>query len=661
MEMNKTEKNSLHRIKELVEILNEAGKSYYSKGVEIMTNFEYDKLYDELVFLEKETGHVLSNSPTINVGFEVLSELPKERHESPMLSLDKTKELDTLVDWLGSQKGVLSWKLDGLTIVLTYENGSLQKAVTRGNGEVGEIITNNAKVFKNIPLTIPYSGKLIVRGEAIITYSDFEKINANIPEVDAKYKNPRNLCSGSVRQLNNKVTAERNVKFFVFSLVTATGEDFNNSKMQQFQWLTDLGFDVVEHKEVDKANLRETVSWFEEKVKTNDFPSDGLVIIYEDIAYGDSLGQTSKFPKNSLAYKWTDETADTVLREIEWSASRTGLINPIAVFDTVELEGTNVSRASVHNISIMESLQLGIGDTISVFKANMIIPQIAENKTKSGNCEIPKNCPVCGGLTSIEQQNGVKSLYCTNPDCQAKHIKSFAHFVSRDAINIDGLSEATIEKFVQHGFLKDYVSLYHLENYKEEIVQLEGFGKRSFDKLMEAVEHSRHTTMPKVIFSLGISNIGLSVAKIIVQSIGSEPEKILGATREELEAIDGIGAVIAVAFVSYFEDKDKKDVFLRLLDELDIEKEVVNDNPKILDGKIFVITGSLQHFSNRNALKDLIESLGGKVTGSVSKNTSYLINNDNTSQSTKNKTAAKLNVPVITEDEFLALANVKME
>ena len=652
--------NRLNRIKELVEILNEAGKSYYSKGVEIMTNFEYDKLYDELVLLEKETGHVLSNSPTIHVGFEVLSELPKERHESPMLSLDKTKELEVLADWLGSQKGVLSWKLDGLTIVLTYENGNLSKAVTRGNGEVGEIITNNAKVFKNIPLTIPYTGKLIVRGEAIITYSDFEKINANIPEVDAKYKNPRNLCSGSVRQLNNKITAERNVKFFAFSLVTAAGEDFNNSKMQQFQWLTNLGFDVVEHKEVDQANLKETVLWFEEKVKTNDFPSDGLVIIYEDIAYGDSLGQTSKFPKNSLAYKWTDETADTVLREIEWSASRTGLINPIAIFDTVELEGTNVSRASVHNISIMESLQLGIGDTISVFKANMIIPQIAENKTKSGNCEIPKNCPVCGGLTSVEQQNGVKSLYCINPDCQAKHIKSFAHFVSRDAMNIDGLSEATIEKFVQHGFLKDYVSLYHLEEYKKDIVELEGFGKRSFDKLIEAIEHSRHTTMPKVIFSLGISNIGLSVAKMIVQWIGSDSEKLLCVTRDELESIDGVGAVIADAFVSYFEDKDKKNVFLRLLDELDIEKEVVNDNPKILDGKIFVITGSLQHFNNRNDLKDLIESLGGKVASSVSKNTTYLINNNNTSQSTKNKTAAKLNVPVITEDEFLTLANVSM-
>ena len=547
-----------------------------------------------------------------------------------------------------------------LTIVLTYENGNLSKAVTRGNGEVGEIITNNAKVFKNIPLTIPYTGKLIVRGEAIITYSDFEKINANIPEVDAKYKNPRNLCSGSVRQLNNKITAERNVKFFAFSLVTAAGEDFNNSKMQQFQWLTNLGFDVVEHKEVDQANLKETVLWFEEKVKTNDFPSDGLVIIYEDIAYGDSLGQTSKFPKNSLAYKWTDETADTVLREIEWSASRTGLINPIAIFDTVELEGTNVSRASVHNISIMESLQLGIGDTISVFKANMIIPQIAENKTKSGNCEIPKNCPVCGGLTSVEQQNGVKSLYCINPDCQAKHIKSFAHFVSRDAMNIDGLSEATIEKFVQHGFLKDYVSLYHLEEYKKDIVELEGFGKRSFDKLIEAIEHSRHTTMPKVIFSLGISNIGLSVAKMIVQWIGSDSEKLLCVTRDELESIDGVGAVIADAFVSYFEDKDKKNVFLRLLDELDIEKEVVNDNPKILDGKIFVITGSLQHFNNRNDLKDLIESLGGKVASSVSKNTTYLINNNNTSQSTKNKTAAKLNVPVITEDEFLTLANVSM-
>jgi len=653
--------SKLERIKELVEILNDAGKSYYSKGVEIMTNFEYDKLYDELVCLEKETGHVLSNSPTVNVGFEVLSELPKERHERPMLSLDKTKELDTLISWLGANKGVLSWKLDGLTIVLTYENGTLYKAVTRGNGEVGEIITNNAKVFKNVPLTIPYTGKLIVRGEAIITYSDFEAINEKIPEIDARYKNPRNLCSGSVRQLNNQITAERNVRFFAFSLVAADDVDFNNSRMKQFEWLEGLGFDVVEHKEVDSTNLGKTVSWFEEKVKTNDFPSDGLVIILEDIAYGESLGRTSKFPRNSFAYKWTDETIDTVLRAIEWSASRTGLINPVAIFDTVELEGTNVSRASVHNISILEGLELGIGDTISVFKANMIIPQIAENKTRSKNIEIPKICPVCGGTAVIEQQNDVKSLYCTNPDCQAKHIKGFAHFVSRDALNIDGLSEATLEKFIQHGFLKDYVSLYHLDQFQDEIIGLEGFGKRSFENLIEAIENSRHTTMPKVIFSLGISNIGLSIAKMIVKAVGNTPEKLLHATRDELEAIDGVGAVIADAFVSYFEDENKRDLFLRLLKELDIEEETDdNMNNKILEGKIFVITGSLHHFNNRNALKDLIETLGGKVTGSVSQKTNYLINNDNTSQSTKNKTAAKLGVPVITEEEFLSLAKVEI-
>lgn len=650
------QQSKMDRIKELVELLNKAGKSYYSEGRELMSNYEYDALYDELGMLEKETGYVLSNSPTVNVGYEVLSELPKERHESPMLSLDKTKNPEALAEWLGSQKGLLSWKLDGLTIVLTYDNGQLQKAVTRGNGEVGEIITNNARVFKNVPVTIPFKGKLVLRGEAIITYSDFERINEQIPEADAKYKNPRNLCSGSVRQLNNEITAQRNVHFFAFTLVSAQDVDFDNSRQRQFEWLKDQGFSVVEYKMVTKDTILDTIEWFEKTIVTNDFPSDGLVILYDDIAYGDSLGRTAKFPRNAMAFKWTDETAETTLREIEWSASRTGLINPVAVFDPVELEGTQVSRASVHNISIVESLKLGIGDRIKVFKANMIIPQIAENLTQSGNLEIPEVCPVCGGKTQIKQVNDVKTLYCINEDCQAKHVKSFAHFVSRDALNIDGLSEATLEKFIQHGFLKNFCDLYHLEKFRDEIIALDGFGEKSYENLLTSVENSRNTTLPKFIYGLGIANVGLSNAKMIVQALGNDIEKVIHAGRQELEKIDGVGAVIADTFASYFENEKNKEEFYKLLQEMHIEKAPDNQNNQILTGKVFVITGSLEHFENRNQLKERIEQLGGKVTGSVTGKTSYLINNDSHSTSSKNKTAAKLGVPVITENEFLEMA-----
>lgn len=650
------QQSKIDRIKELVELLNKAGKSYYSEGRELMSNYEYDALYDELGMLEKETGYILSNSPTVNVGYEVLSELPKERHESPMLSLDKTKSPEALAEWLGSQKGLLSWKLDGLTIVLTYDNGQLQKAVTRGNGEVGEIITNNARVFKNVPVTIPFKGKLVLRGEAIITYSDFERINEQIPEADAKYKNPRNLCSGSVRQLNNEITAQRNVHFFAFTLVSAQDVDFDNSRQRQFEWLKDQGFSVVEYKMVTKDTILDTIEWFEKTIVTNDFPSDGLVILYDDIAYGDSLGRTAKFPRNAMAFKWTDETAETTLREIEWSASRTGLINPVAVFDPVELEGTQVSRASVHNISIVESLKLGIGDRIKVFKANMIIPQIAENLTQSGNLEIPEVCPVCGGKTQIKQVNDVKTLYCINEDCQAKHVKSFAHFVSRDALNIDGLSEATLEKFIQHGFLKNFCDLYHLEKFRDEIIALDGFGEKSYENLLTSVENSRNTTLPKFIYGLGIANVGLSNAKMIVQALGNDIEKIIHAGRQELEKIDGVGAVIADTFASYFENEKNKEEFYKLLQEMHIEKAQDNQNNQIFTGKVFVITGSLEHFENRNQLKERIEQLGGRVTGSVTGKTSYLINNDSHSTSSKNKTAAKLGVPVITENEFLEMA-----
>ena len=651
--------DKLERIKELVELLNKAGKSYYSEGQEIMSNYEYDALYDELKKLEEETGCVLSNSPTVNVGYEVLSELPKERHDSPMLSLDKTKDREALRDWLGEQKGVLSWKLDGLTIVLTYEDGKLSKAVTRGNGEIGEIITNNARVFKNVPVTIPYKGKLVLRGEAIITYSDFNRINEEIPEMDAKYKNPRNLCSGSVRQLNNKITKERNVNFFAFALVSADNVDFKNSRAYQFEWLKKQGFEVVEYKMVDRDNIIDTIAWFEKTIVNNDFPSDGLVIIYDDIAYGESLGRTAKFPRNAMAFKWTDETADTVLRQIEWSASRTGLINPVAIFDPVELEGTKVSRASVHNISIMEGLKLGIGDNIRVFKANMIIPQIAANLTESGNISVPEVCPVCGQPTRISEVNDVKTLYCDNPECQAKHVKSFALLVSRDALNIDGLSEATLEKFIQKGFIKDKTDIFHLDKFKDEIVAMEGFGEKSYANLIEAVEKAKDTDLVRVLYGLGIDNIGLSTAKIIVKKLKGDPQAVLSVTAQELTDINGIGEVIAETFVRYFADEKKKEEYIRLLGEVRLKEIEESQETEELAGKTFVITGNVTHFANRKELKELIERMGGKVTGSVTGNTSYLINNDSMSQSTKNKTAAKLGVPVITEEKFITLAGLE--
>lgn len=643
------------RMQELIAILNEAGKAYYQNAEEIMSNLQYDKLYDELVELEKELGVTLANSPTVNVGYEVLSELPKERHEKPMLSLDKTKDVERLKEFLGDQKALISWKLDGLTIVLTYRDGVLQKAVTRGNGEVGEVITNNAKVFQNVPLHISYKGELILRGEAVIGYRDFEKINAEIEDVDAKYKNPRNLCSGSVRQLNNEITAKRNVKFFAFSLVKADGVEFQNSRKEQFAWLASQGFDVVEHYEVTADTVEEKVAFFAKKIEKNDFPSDGLVLVYDDIAYGQSLGTTAKFPRDSFAFKWADEIRETKLLEMEWSPSRTGLINPVAIFEPVELEGTTVSRASVHNISIMEELELGIGDQIQVYKANMIIPQIAENLTRSGVKDIPKHCPVCGGETEIRQVNNAKSLYCTNPECQAKHIKSFALFVSRDALNIDGMSEATLEKFIMNGLIKEYADIFHLDRYEEEIKSMEGFGEKSYNKMQASIEKARTTTLPKLIYSLGIANIGLANAKIICKEFDYDMEKMKMASPEELSAIDGVGEVIANAFVDYFEDERHVEEVDRLLKELIIPKEERNTETQIFAGMNFVITGSVEHFKNRNEVKEVIESKGGKVTGSVTSKTNYLINNDTTSGSSKNKKARELGIAIISEEEFLKM------
>ncbi len=648
----------IQRMKELIPILREAGRAYYQESREIMSNFEYDKLYDELSELEQQTGVILSGSPTRQVGYEVLSELPKETHSAPMLSLDKTKSVDDLKEWLGEKKGLLSWKMDGLTIVLTYEEGRLAKAVTRGNGEVGEVITPNARVFSNIPLNISYKGQLILRGEAVITYSDFERINRSIEDVDAKYKNPRNLCSGSVRQLNSQITAERNVHFEAFFLVKADGIDFHNSRKEQFEWLRDQGFEVVHYEEVTSGDLEKAVEGFGEAVEKNDIPSDGLVLTYDDIAYGESLGRTAKFPRNSIAFKWKDEIRETRLSYIEWSASRTGLINPVAVFEPVELEGTTVSRASVHNISIMESLELGAGDTVTVYKANMIIPQIEENLTRSGVRDIPKICPVCGGKTEIREINEVKSLYCTNPDCQAKKIKSFTLFVSRDALNMDGLSEATLEKFIQAGFIHEYRDMFHLEDHRNEIVEMEGFGQKSYDNLIASIKKASYTTLPRLVYGLGIAGIGLANAKMLCRHFDFDFDRMRRAGEEELVAVDGIGAVLAKAWMDYFSSEKNNQAVDRLLGELEIEKEPQENGEEggaSLGGLVFVVTGSVEHFSNRKELQALIESKGGKVTGSVTSKTSYLINNDTASSSSKNKKARELGIPVISEEEFLEL------
>lgn len=655
---NKTENrpaDRMERMRELVELLNRARRAYEQDDTEIMSNYEYDQLYDELLGLEKELNTTLASSPTVNVGYEVLSELPKERHESPMLSLDKTKEVGRLKEFLGDQKAVISWKLDGLTIVLTYRGGTLAKAVTRGNGEVGEVVTNNARVFQNLPLNIPYQGELVLRGEAVISYKDFEKINEEIGDADAKYKNPRNLCSGSVRQLNNEITAKRKVRFYAFTLVSADGIDFRNSRQYQMQWLREQGFDVVENHLVTGGTIEEEVAWFARHIEKNELPSDGLVLVYDDIAYGQSLGATAKFPRDSFAFKWADEIRETTLREIEWSPSRTGLINPVAVFEPVELEGTTVSRASVHNISIMEELELGVGDRITVYKANMIIPQIAENLTRSGVKDIPEVCPVCGGATRIAMENETKTLYCTNPKCQAKHVKSFTLFVSRDAMNIEGLSEATLEKFIANGYVKDLTDLFHLDRYAEEIKNMDGFGEKSYENLRNSINNARTTTLPRLVYSLGIPNIGIANAKVICRALGNDPERVMNASAEELNEIPGVGEVIAKAYVDYFADEEHRDVYRRLLEEVDIPKEEETADGQKFAGVNFVITGSVEHFANRAEVKEEIEKRGGKVTGSVTSKTNYLINNDVNSTSSKNRKARELGIPIISEEEFLKM------
>lgn len=647
--------NQLARMKELVALLNKAGRAYYQEDREIMSNREYDELYDELTALEKASGITLADSPTIHVGYEVVSELVKEKHSSPMLSLNKTKDIEELAGWLSDQQGLLSWKMDGLTVVLTYRGGELVKAVTRGNGEIGEVITNNARTFRNIPGRIPYSGELVVRGEAVMKYSDFERINESIEDVDAKYKNPRNLCSGTVRQLNSEITAERNVYFFAFNLVEVADIDFHNSMEERFLWLRELGFEVVEYRKVNQQTIRDAVQDFAKKIQENDFPSDGLVLLYNDIRYGKSLGITAKYPRDSIAFKWADELAVTHLCYVEWSPSRTGLINPVAVFEPVELEGTSVSRASMHNISILESFELGKGDEISVFKANMIIPQVAENHTRSGGIEIPKHCPACGAPTEIRQVNDVRALYCTNDFCSAKKLKLFSHFVSRNAMNIDGLSEATLERFIEEGFLEDLYDLYRLEPYRMQIVVMDGFGDKSYENLQKSVEISRETTADRLLYGLGIMNIGGATAKLICKHFHYDIDAIRHASADKLVEIDGIGQVIAESFVAYFANSENQNRLDELLKELQLMQEDLTEQPQSFEGMNFVVTGSVNHFANRDEVKAVIEAHGGKVTGSVTSKTNYLINNDIASNSSKNQKAKQLGIPIISEEEFLKM------
>lgn len=635
-------------MQEKINILDRASKAYYAEGTEIMTNFEYDRIYDELAELEAESGIILSGSPTQKVGYEVLSELPKERHTSRMLSLDKTKSRDELLGWLGDKKGLLSWKLDGLTIVLTYSGGGLTKAVTRGNGDVGEVITGNARVFVNVPLRIGYKGDLVLRGEAVITYHDFEEINGRISEADQRYKNPRNLCAGSVRQLDPRVTAKRRVRFYAFALVSADSVDFHESREEQMKWLAAQGFDCVRSVSVTGDTLFTEIQSYQDAIADNPVPSDGLVLTYDDLVYSASLGSTAKYPRDSIAFKWMDQTADTTLTEIEWSASRTGLINPIAVFDPVELEGTTVSRASLHNISIAEELGLGIGDTVRVYKANMIIPQISEDLTPTHRLPMPDRCPACKGEVVIRDDNGVRTLYCPNPDCVAKQIKSFTLFVSRDAMNIEGLSELTIEKLVGRGLIREPADFFHIEKYHDEITEMEGFGEKSFDRLKASVEKARDTDPERLLYSLGIPGIGVANAKVIARACKEKWADIESLSTDRLKAIDGVGDIMASQYAAFFADPEKRRIVADILAEVRLD-ESYEEGGTFFDGMTFVITGSLNGYANREELKHLIESSGGRVAGSVSAKTTYLINNDVSSASGKNKKAKELGIPIIDE------------
>lgn len=655
------------RMKQLVAKLNEARRVYEQGTDEIMSNLEYDRLYDELLKLEQELGTYLPNSPTHNVGYEVVSALQKEKHETPMLSLDKTKSTDAIKSFIGNKKCIASWKMDGLTVVLTYNNGKLDKAVTRGNGEIGEIVTHNARTFKNLPKEIEFKGKLVLRGEAIITYTDFNKINSSLGSGVENYKNPRNLCSGSVRQLDSSIANNRSIRWFAFELVSADGKS-PNSVEQSFEWLKRQGFQTVEYMVINQSNFLSVMSYFSSKVSKIDIPSDGLVFTYDDVAYGKSLGRTSKFPRHSMAFKWQDDEAESRLINIEWQVGKTGIITPVAIFEPVDIEGSTVSKASLHNLSIlMETLGRPYkGEKIRVFKANMIIPQIScgeklqPNQINAIRISIPDQCPCCGGETEvqIDPKSGVQTLWCSNIDCPAKGSRLFKHFVSRDAMNIDGISDATLNRFIEEGLISTFADIYRLSDHMEKIVNMDGFGYKSYENMINSINKSRKVKPANLINALSIPNVGLATAKLICRNFGNDIEKVVAASYSEIDSINGVGDVIASNFVNYFNNKENVDNFIDLYRQLVIEQEKISTNTS-MNGVVICVTGDVYIFPNRRAIKDLVENLGGKLTGSVSRSTSYLVTNDTTSGSRKNKAAQEYGIQILTEKQFIDKFNLE--
>lgn len=659
---NINDSNVLEKMHKLISLIDKYRNEYYNEDREEVDNKEYDRLKDELDELERKAGFVLSNSPSLKVGCEVTSKLPKYTFKKPMLSLSKTKEVSGLQQFLSDKDGILSWKMDGLTVVVAYNNGELVSAITRGNGEIGEVITQNAKHFRNLPLRIPYKGKLVLRGEAVMTYSDFERINKGlVTSGDELKKNPRNLCSGTVRSVDSSVTKNRGVYWYAFELVSADCE-IPNDIDKQFKWLNNNGFDTVQFMVVNSSNVVQAVMQFESIVESKklDIPTDGLVLTYRDKKYGESLGVRAKSPRHSIAFKWEDEAVETKVIDIEWSPSRNGLITPVAIFEPVDIEGSTVSRASLHNVSIFAEKQLGYGDRIKVYKANMIIPQVLDNLDRTATCQIPGQCPCCGEPTVLHQdpKSGVYTLWCENSECAAKGTRSFEHFVARDAMNIDGVSTSTLNTLIECRIISDYASIYHINEHADEIINLEGFGYTSFMNIVNAVEKSRNVKPANLIYALGIPNIGLTTAKLICKHFGNDLVKTVTASYNDLINIDGIGDTIADSFTAYFADKNNAEAFVRLTKELNIIQEAVSNNTE-MNGITICVTGDVHIFKNRRAIKDIVENLGGKLTGSVSKSTSYLVTNDTTSGSRKNKAAQEYGIPILTEQQFIEKFNLQ--
>ena len=662
------------RIHELVKQLNEYRDAYYNRAESLVVDSEYDRLFDELKALETDTGVVLMNSPTSTVGYDVKSKLEKVSHDIPLLSLDKTKDVDELVKFMGNHKCLLMYKYDGLTVELIYNNGKLIQASTRGDGYTGEDITHNAKTFKNIPLTIPYNGFLRVVGEAIIYKHDFQKINDNLPAGEKPYANARNLAAGSVRQLDSAVCYTRNIHFMLWDVLEGlddlpTLDDLfpaSDSRMTKFFACERLGFELPYacrfEQESSAFIIQDAIEHMRDQAIEKGIPIDGMVMKYDSISYSKQKGGTSHHNNDGIAFKFEDETAETVLREIEWSMGRTGQLTPVAIFDPIELDGTIVTRASVHNLSYIKDYDLNIGDKLKVYKANMIIPQILENisaterGTKHG-VQYPDACPVCGGSIRVEQVNDTESVYCDNPKCNGKKLGKFSHYVSKPAMNIDGLSEATLEKFINSGWLTDFTDLYHLNRYDKEIMRMEGFGKRSYDKLMTAIEASKSTTLARLLISLGIPYIGKTASKAISNYCAGDPYKFIELINDDFNwmQLEDFGEVMSASLKDWFSDDDNFKLYHCIVGHLNIQIEKaittpVADNPFI--GKTVVATGSLQNFT-RDGIGKKLKELGAKVGSSVSKKTDYVIAGEKAgSKLTK---AKELGVPVLTETEFMAM------